>query len=141
VALCASQPSHPPDWSMPRHRPRKNECYSSRSCSLSTIQYGIMPERSNSSNSNAALCCLPETSAIAQYSHMESNMPSRRGDEVTPELRCCQARYKDKRSRKCKTSGCGEMVAVMTDGYKGKVKEWRGLASMHVTETILGVQE
>jgi hypothetical protein len=38
-------------------------------------------------------------------------------------------------------SGCGQRLAVKTDEYKGKGKEWRGLASMHVTETILGVQE
>ena len=68
-------------------------------------------------------------------------MPSLRSDEVFSELRCCQAKYKDEQSRKCKVSDWGEMVAVKTDEYKGKVKEWRGLASMHVTETILSVQE
>jgi hypothetical protein len=72
---------------------------------------------------------------------MEPNMPSFPGDEDVSEPPCCQARYNDKQQRKCKMSGCGQRLAVKTDGYKGKGKEWRGLASMHVTETILDVQE
>ena len=145
VALCASQPSHSPGWSLRDTDPERTSVTvaapaallqnSMVSCledqtpqiQIQTPRYAVSPRRAPS----------PNTLTWSRIGRLF------RGDEVVSELRCCQARYRNRHKwvRKCKMSDCGQVVAVKTDEYKGKGKEWRGLASMHFTETILGVQE